>query len=218
MEANLFTDPFGSGFINFLIGILFILGTYHSLLYFQQKDRSYLLYGAYAYTVMLTLLPSLTQGFIYSLHPDRGFLPQVEIYLIEVSYALYFLFAFHFLEMKKNAPRWDNFVKKAIYVFFAFCSLIQIAFFILGQIVRVVKASRQGRAAIACLRRLIALDADNPSAWQNLASAAGVPSSSRKRGSRTWRMRPRSPRRCRRGHPTRSLPATAAPPSRPARP
>lgn len=132
MEANFFTDPFGSGFINFLIGILFILGTYHFLLYFQQKDRSYLLYGAYAFTVMLTLLPSLTQGFLYSLHPDRGFLPLVETFLIEVSYALYFLFAYRFLEMKKNAPRWDSFIRKAIYVFLLFCSIIQLAFLITG--------------------------------------------------------------------------------------
>jgi tetratricopeptide (TPR) repeat protein len=42
---------------------------------------------------------------------------------------------------------------------------------VLLQLSNLLLDTQQGRAAIACLRRLIALDADNASAWQNLAVA-----------------------------------------------
>ena len=37
---NFFDNPHQSGFLIFILGILFILSLYHFLLYFQHKDKS----------------------------------------------------------------------------------------------------------------------------------------------------------------------------------
>ena len=133
MLTNIFADPYNSGFVTFLIGILFILSIYHYLLFFQQKDRTYLLYGSYLFLTMLTLLPKIEQGFITDLlHPQRGILPLVDIFFIELSYALYFLFVFRFLELRSRAPGWNSFMKWAIGVFLLICAGFHLAFFLSG--------------------------------------------------------------------------------------
>lgn len=131
--SSIFADPYNSGFATFLIGILFILSIYHYLLFFQQRDRSYLLYGSYLFVTLLTLLPQLEGGFITDLlHPQQGILPIADTFLVELSYSFYFLFVFSFLEMRTLAPRWDSFMKRAILLFLLICITLYLVFLITG--------------------------------------------------------------------------------------
>ena len=131
--SSIFADPYNSGFVNFLIGILFILSIYHYLLFFQQRDRSYLLYGSYLFVTLLTLLPQLEGGFISDLlHPQHGFLAFADTFLIELSYSFYFLFVFRFLEMRSSAPRWNRFMLWAIGIFLLICTVLYLLSIITG--------------------------------------------------------------------------------------
>ncbi len=134
MEDNLvtyfFNYPFQNGFIIFTIGALFILTVFHFLLYFQHKDKLYLLYSGYTFFIIFSQLHHLNEGFLYQL-----FLPikQVVSYptiATKIYFILYVFFTFKFLNIKSELPKWYKWSKQFMYIIILYCTLVFIVYLI----------------------------------------------------------------------------------------
>ena len=89
--------PNENGIAGFILGILFILSIYHFLLYFQNKDNSYLLYSTYTILVLIGHLDDPQNGFIATLvDPIRTFLQSNNMIIIWLYNMIYFIFVFAF--------------------------------------------------------------------------------------------------------------------------
>ena len=115
-------DPFENGFFIFTLGILGILSAYHTLLYFQNRDKLYLLYGAYTFFIILSQISHIREGFLQDiLAPIEGVKYFPEVYT-ETYYLIYVFFAFRFLDLKREFPRWAGHCIKAVYFLIIFCT------------------------------------------------------------------------------------------------
>jgi len=101
--------PQESGIVIFISGFLLALGIYHFLLYFQNKDKSYLFYSLYTFLV-----------FVYSYHRaenfvlanvSKTFVPYLEFLYDPIKWlysSAYLLFAIYFVDLKKYTTEWFN--------------------------------------------------------------------------------------------------------------
>ncbi len=113
---DILAHPHENGFAIFVLGILFILSIYHFLLYFQNKDKSYLYYSLYTSLIFLSHLEDIQNGFIYTLvDPYRDYLLAIDDYLMWTYNSVYFLFAFTMLELKRASRPWYRFIFNSVY-------------------------------------------------------------------------------------------------------
>lgn len=127
-----FSQPHQNGFLVFTLGILFILTVYHFLLYFQHKDKLYLLYGGYTFFIFLSQLQWLREVFLYHFFkPVEEIIKFPEIFT-ETYYIMYVFFAFKFLEIKKEQPLWYKWSFNGLYVIIVYCVLKLLVFIITG--------------------------------------------------------------------------------------
>lgn len=118
--------PFDSGLLTFFGGALAALGLYHLILFFQQRLMTYLYYSLYVFLLFLAIFrftddfPVFFQGFKYI--------------ITEVTFVVYFLFVFSFLDMKEKAPKWNNIILKANYLFLSLVIFIQVLFLFNGSL------------------------------------------------------------------------------------
>lgn len=123
----------------FTLGALFILTVYHFLLYFQQKDKLYLLYSGYTFFIILSQLHLLDGGFLVELFlPVKNIFAYPMVYT-EVYYCLYVIFAFRFLNIKEQLPRWYKYCLWALYVIIAYCMVLLIIHFFTGSFTLLLK-------------------------------------------------------------------------------
>ncbi|MEZ4778273.1 MAG: 7TM diverse intracellular signaling domain-containing protein, partial [Flavobacteriaceae bacterium] len=120
---NLFEFPYQSGFLDFVIGGLTLLSAYHVFLYFQNKNKSYLFYSLYLFFIILSQVQYVHSGFLKSIIRPFGVWPEYGELYTETYYFIYFLFAFHFLDIKEDFPRWNKYIIKALYIIGVFCVL-----------------------------------------------------------------------------------------------
>jgi len=131
MLENLIQDlsqPQSNGIVIFISGLLFSLGVYHFLLFFQNKDKAYLYYSLYAFLV-----------FIYSYHRAENFLlsnisrpllPYYQFFYDPIKWlysTIYLLFAITFIDLNKYYPRWYKNLN--IFIKISLISLVLVTFF-----------------------------------------------------------------------------------------
>ncbi|MBR9856037.1 MAG: hypothetical protein GYB37_15955, partial [Algicola sp.] len=116
--------PFQNGFLIFTIGALFLLMVYHFVLFFQQKDKIYLLYSSYTFFVILSQLGHLEEGFIYHLIAPIKEIALFPIVSTELYYGIYVLFAFKFLNIKTHFPKWNKYIMRALKLIMFYCLVI----------------------------------------------------------------------------------------------
>jgi len=113
---NILAHPNENGFVVFVLGILFILSVYHFLLYFQHKNKSYLLYSLYTSLIFISHLHDAENNFIQTLiQPFEHYLNAFDSFFMWSYNAVYFLFAFTMLELKKASTWWYNFIRRTVY-------------------------------------------------------------------------------------------------------
>lgn len=139
LVQGIFHNPFENGFLIFTLGVLFILTVYHVMLYFQHKDKIYLLYGAYTFFIIVSQARFVRVGFIADLLEPVGNIKEFGELYTEIYYAIYFVFAFRFLEVKKEFPKWTAICFKALYMLMGICALFFIYYLIIGDYVVVGK-------------------------------------------------------------------------------
>ena len=116
--------PFDSGLLTFFGGALSVLGVYHLFLFFQQRVVTYLYYSLYVLLLCMAIL-RYTDEF-------PAFFRDFKYIFTEVSFVVYFLFVFSFLDMKEYAPKWNRRILTANYLFLGLTVLIHILFLLTG--------------------------------------------------------------------------------------
>lgn len=126
MEAllDILKRPFDSGLLTFFGGALSVLGVYHLFLFFQQRVRTYLYYSIYVFLLCLSIF-RYTDDF-------PVFFRSFKFALTEVTFVIYFLFVFSFLDMKAYSQKWNKRVLTANYGFLGLMLLIHLIFLLTG--------------------------------------------------------------------------------------
>lgn len=103
---TLFTSPHQNGFLLFILGVIFILSLYHFLLYFQQKNKSYLYYSLYTFLLLIAYVIYPENSFI-NIIPSKGisFLKLTHQFWVWVYNIIYFYFVLYFLNFQKHYPK-----------------------------------------------------------------------------------------------------------------
>jgi len=115
--------PIQNGFVTFMLGFLFSLTVYHFLLYFQQKDSLYLYYSGYTFFIMMSQFNHIPDGFLRRLIYPYVSLGNYTPVFTEAYYILYFVFAFKFLNVKQQFPKWHKICFRILYWVIGFCVL-----------------------------------------------------------------------------------------------
>ncbi|MFC3879786.1 sensor histidine kinase [Algoriphagus namhaensis] len=116
--------PFSNGFLQFTLGALFILTAFHFFLFFQQKDKIYLLYSGYTFFIILSQFNHLSEGFLFDLGGNSSWIMDYPMIHTEVYYLLYVLFGLEFLNIKKELPRWYSIIKTCLWIIIGYCTLL----------------------------------------------------------------------------------------------
>ncbi|MEZ4781321.1 MAG: histidine kinase [Flavobacteriaceae bacterium] len=127
-----FDNSFTNGFIYFTIGILFILSVFHFLLYFQHKDKLYLLYSGYTFFIIFSQLHHIQDGFLYELFYPINELIQYPMVATELYFFIYVLFTLKFLDIKINLPNWYKWSINILYLIIAYCTLVFLIYLFKG--------------------------------------------------------------------------------------
>ncbi|MCF6296133.1 MAG: histidine kinase [Flavobacteriaceae bacterium] len=132
--------PNENGITVFVLGVLFILGTYHFLLYFQHKDKIYLYYSFYVILIFIGLLNRPNQGFIVSLvQPIKGFLDHISLNLIQSYNLVYLIFVYVLLDFKVHLKKWYKFSYISVRFLFVYAITLEVLFLITGNEQFVIK-------------------------------------------------------------------------------
>jgi sensor histidine kinase YesM len=132
LTSYFFDNAFQNGFIDFTIGILFILSVFHFLLYFQHKDKLYLLYSGYTFFIIFSQLHHLSEGFLYELFLPIHKVTQYPMVATEIYFAIYVLFTFKFLDIKTQLPKYYKWSLNILFVIIAYCIAVFIFYLIRG--------------------------------------------------------------------------------------
>lgn len=124
--------PFQNGFLIFTFGALFLLTIYHFVLFFQQKDKIYLLYSGYTFFVILSQLRHLEEGFIYHLIVPIKDIVSFPVVSTEIYYGIYVLLALKFLNIKTHFPKWHKYIIKALKLIMGYCFIVFVLYLLNG--------------------------------------------------------------------------------------
>jgi hypothetical protein len=101
-KGGMLTDPTTNGVTVFVLGIIFILSLYHLFLYFQNRERAFLLYSLYTFLIFVRH-SFLSQGdfFDMALSPyETAFVETgMKDFTIWIYNCIYFFFIFEFVDL-----------------------------------------------------------------------------------------------------------------------
>ncbi len=126
--AENLSNPHANGVLVFMMGMLFILSLYHLLLYFKNRDKSFLLYSLYMVLVIYANIPFQRSSFIYELFSPVLYPIGMSQYIAtEAYYLIYLYFAYYILEIKSVLPKWHTWMLRTVFLLSIYC----IAFFVI---------------------------------------------------------------------------------------
>lgn len=121
--------PIQNGFLTFTVGALFIFTVYHLSLFFQQKDKIYLLYSGYTFFIILSQIRHFREGFVYELFASVPAVTEYPMVYTEVYYGIYVLFALKFLDIRDEFPIWNRYIKTALGIIMGCCLILLLIHF-----------------------------------------------------------------------------------------
>lgn len=89
-----------------VLGGLFLLSAFHMVMFFQNRDRSYLLYSCYTMFAFLAYIPAIDSGFLHDIVTGYGLNFQFKQFFTIIFNSLYFLFFAEFLGVRKRSIFW----------------------------------------------------------------------------------------------------------------
>ena len=89
-----------------VLGGLLILSTYHLMLFFQNRTRSYFLYSSYTFFLLMAYIPLAEEGFLVELTRFFGFDNLSKQFFTIIFNCIYFLFLAAFLRVKYFNKLW----------------------------------------------------------------------------------------------------------------
>ena len=107
-----------NGVTIFVSGSLFTLSIYHFLLYFQHKDKTYLLYSLHIFLVFFYVYYKAEHFFLAEATRSLNSYYQFFTSALQWSFNLVFiLFIKDFIGLKRQKPKWNNFLELSIYLY-----------------------------------------------------------------------------------------------------
>ncbi len=100
-----------------VLGGLLLLSTYHLVLYFQNRDKSYLLYSSYTFFSFLAYMPVAESGFLHDLSQYLHFDYRSKQFFTIIFNCIYFLFFTRFLNIKRTNPKWNQIIVIPVYFY-----------------------------------------------------------------------------------------------------
>ncbi len=97
-------------------GGLIILSAYHLAMFFQNRDKSYLLYSSYTFFSLLAYLPMVETGFLKDLNDLFGFDAASKKFFTIVYNCIYFFFFTQFLSVKNTNKTWYRVITMPVLV------------------------------------------------------------------------------------------------------
>ncbi|NIJ44174.1 signal transduction histidine kinase [Wenyingzhuangia heitensis] len=109
--TKLLSHPNENGILEFVLGILFILSIYHLFLFFQNKDKAYLYYSLYTFLTIFGYV-CLAKNNVTALiiAPVKNELAKFDVYSKFLYNAMYFVFAFEFVGVRKKSKKWTQYI------------------------------------------------------------------------------------------------------------
>lgn len=98
-----------------VLGGLILLSIYHFALYFQNRNKSYLLYSTYTFLSFLAYIPLTERGFLFDLSHFLHFDFHSKKLLTIIFNCTYFLFLAHFLNVKRTNKTWYQIIVFPVY-------------------------------------------------------------------------------------------------------
>lgn len=108
-----------------VLGGLLLLSIYHLVLFFQNRDKSYLLYSCYTFFSFLAYMSVTESGFLHDLSNYFNLDFRSKQLFTIIFNCLYFLFFAQFLNIKKTNKTWHRII---IYPAFSFIAIATLAF------------------------------------------------------------------------------------------
>lgn len=102
-----------------VLGGLLLLSTFHIILYFQNRDRSYLLYSFYTFFSFLAYVPVTESGFLHDLSDYFKFDFRSKQLFTIIFNCFYFFFFAQFLKVKKKNKTWYKIITYPALLFIA---------------------------------------------------------------------------------------------------
>lgn len=115
-----------NGILTFILGTVFVLFVYHFLLYFQNKDKSYLYYSIYTLLIFLTYVVNVENGILKAIVDGLGLSDDYINVFRWTNNCMYFLFALEFLNIKTINKRWYAIIMYPIGVLFCLGIIAQL--------------------------------------------------------------------------------------------
>lgn len=109
-----------------VLGGLLLLSVFHLVMFFQNRDRAYLLYSSYTFFSFAAYMPVAESGFIKTVSDDIGFDYFTKVFFTIVFNCIYFFFFTEFLSIKKINAKWYRIIVLPVFVMIltAFVSLL----------------------------------------------------------------------------------------------
>ena len=127
---EIISHPREYGVTTFLLGTLFILSVYHFFLYYQSKDKTYLLYSSYTLLIFLAQFwVTKNDFFYYSTHGIRDIIEATHFNKVTIEWiynVLYFIFIWKFVDIDTQFSRKYKLIKKATSILIATAILMQL--------------------------------------------------------------------------------------------
>ena len=109
-----FSHPHSSALLIYLLGGWSIFAVYHIILYLRNKNTLYLLYGLYLVAIIGYQIKFLRPSYFPYSGAAISFIKDIPEIFAELSYLIYFVFAFKFLNIKKDFPKWYKLISRAL--------------------------------------------------------------------------------------------------------
>ncbi len=106
------SEPQENGIVVFISGFLLALGLYHLLLFFQNKNRSYLYYSLYAFLVLAYTFHRAKHFILADLVADyRTYFEFLSDPIKWLYSTVYMFFALNFVDFEQYYPRYTKYLK-----------------------------------------------------------------------------------------------------------
>ncbi len=129
LVLDILNNCYENSFIDFLSGAMFIFCVYNLLMYFQQRVISYFYYSLYLFFLIVSIAPfgnDFQKDIAVAMGPVLGYsIP----FAAEMAFAVYFLFALSFLNLKEENPKWYKIILYGTFCYTGVAVLAYIFFF-----------------------------------------------------------------------------------------
>ena len=106
-----------------VLGGLFLLSAFHLAMFFQNRDRSYLLYSLYTFFCFLAYISLIDGGFLFDLSHYYGLDFRSKQFFTIICNSIYFLFFAQFLNVKKTNILWNRIIVLPVLVYIAIATV-----------------------------------------------------------------------------------------------